>query len=177
MVDHVFKLRRVQPLFTHQVDQHARVDLAAARAHDKTTRWGHSHAGVDRFTVPDRRDAGASAEMGNDSVVSADPRQADAGWIHRKGRGSRSAEYLRIAIPWVSEARGQYPANRYEMSCRNMQSAATPESASVQNASPIRPQAYAAAQRPMRRPVVALPVHRSGNAAAASVRHERHGDR
>ena len=69
MIDQLFELRRIELLFAHQIDQNARIEIAAARAHDHPAGWGQSHAGVDRFAVFDRGNAGAIAEMGDDQAA------------------------------------------------------------------------------------------------------------
>ena len=73
MIDQLFEHGCIELLFTRQIDQHARVEIAAARAHDHATGWGQPHAGVDRLSVLDRGDAGAVAEMGDDQAVRRSP--------------------------------------------------------------------------------------------------------
>src|ERR1700730_4944347 len=65
VIDQLFEHRRIELLLTHQIDQNAWIEIAAARAHDHPAGWGQSHAGVDRFAAFDRGDACAIAEMGN----------------------------------------------------------------------------------------------------------------
>ena len=48
---------------THQVEQHAGIELAAARSHRQTVKGGEAHAAVDADAVADRAHAGAVAEM------------------------------------------------------------------------------------------------------------------
>jgi hypothetical protein len=60
---------RIELLFTHQINQNAWIEIAAARAHDHAAARGQSHARVDRFTGFDRGDAGAIAEMGDDQSI------------------------------------------------------------------------------------------------------------
>ena len=69
VVDQLFEPGRVEPLFAHQVEQNAGIEIAAARAHDDPAGRGQAHAGVDRLAVLDRGDAGAVAEMGDDQAI------------------------------------------------------------------------------------------------------------
>src|ERR1700730_10806687 len=51
VIDQIFEHRRIELLLTHQIDQNAWIEIAAARAHDHPAGWGQSHARVDRFTM------------------------------------------------------------------------------------------------------------------------------
>ncbi len=68
-VDQLFERCHVELPFTHQVNQNAWIEIAAARAHDHAAARGQSHARVDRFTGFDRVDAGAIAEVGDDQPL------------------------------------------------------------------------------------------------------------
>ena len=65
-IHEVFEHRRIEVLLAHQVDQQAGIEIAAACAHDHAPGRRQTHAGVDRPASPDRRDAGAIAEMRDD---------------------------------------------------------------------------------------------------------------
>ena len=51
--------------FAHQIDQHARIEIAAARSHDHPTGRGQTHAGVNGLTAFNGGETGAIAEMRN----------------------------------------------------------------------------------------------------------------
>ena len=68
-VDQLFKTRGVEIPFSHQIDQHARIEIAAARAHDHPAGWRQSHAGVDGVAIFDGCDTRAIAEVRNDDPV------------------------------------------------------------------------------------------------------------
>ena len=69
MIDQFFEHGGIEFLLTHQIDQNARIKIAAPRAHDHAAGWGQSHAGVDRFAGFDRGHACAIAEMGDHETV------------------------------------------------------------------------------------------------------------
>ncbi len=69
VVDQLFQLGGIEFVLTHQVDQNAGIQIAGTRAHDHAASGGQPHAGVDRFAILDRGDAGAVAEMGNDQAL------------------------------------------------------------------------------------------------------------
>ena len=69
VIDQMFEHGRIELLFTRQIDQNAGIEIAAPRAHDHATGWSQSHAGIDRYSVLDRGDAGAITEMGDDQAV------------------------------------------------------------------------------------------------------------
>jgi hypothetical protein len=50
-IDQPFEHCRVELLFTHQIYQNTRIEIAAARAHDHPAGRGQSHAGIDRFAA------------------------------------------------------------------------------------------------------------------------------
>src|SRR5437870_608589 len=57
--------RDVEVLFAHQIDQHTRIEIAAARSHDHPTGRGQAHAGVNGLTALNGGETGAIAEMQN----------------------------------------------------------------------------------------------------------------
>ncbi len=65
LVDQLLDLGRTIAARAHQVDQHARIDVAGPRTHDDAARWRQAHARIDRPTFTHRSDAGAVAEMRN----------------------------------------------------------------------------------------------------------------
>ena len=66
VIDQRFEPRGVEILLAHQIDQHARIEIAAARSHDHSAGRGQTHAGVDGLTAFNGGDADAIAEMRND---------------------------------------------------------------------------------------------------------------
>jgi len=68
-VDQGFHLGCIEGLFPHQVDEHPRVEVAAARAHDHTTGRRQAHARIDGVTSPHSCDACAVAQMGNNDAI------------------------------------------------------------------------------------------------------------
>src|SRR5258708_15079271 len=65
VIDQRFETRGVEVLFAHQIDQHTRIEIAAARSHDHPTGRGQTHAGVNGLTAFNGGDAGANSEMQN----------------------------------------------------------------------------------------------------------------
>ena len=65
VVDQRFETRGVEVLFAHQIDQHTRIEVAAARSHDHPTGRGQTHAGVNGLTAFNGGETGAIAEMGD----------------------------------------------------------------------------------------------------------------
>src|SRR6185437_16506262 len=68
-INQSFEVVGVKVLFTHQIDQHTGIEIAASRAHDHAAARGQPHAGVHRSTAFDRGDADAVTEMRNDEPV------------------------------------------------------------------------------------------------------------
>src|SRR5258707_10021470 len=65
VIDQRFETRGVEVLFAHQIDQHTRIEIAAARSHDHPTGRGQTHAGVNGLTAFNGGETGAIAEMRN----------------------------------------------------------------------------------------------------------------
>jgi len=69
MVHQFFERGRAPALLAHEIDQHAGIEVAAARAHDQAAARRQAHAGVDRHPVAHRRDACAVAQMGDEQAA------------------------------------------------------------------------------------------------------------
>ncbi len=65
VIDQRFETRGVEVLFARQIDQHTRIEIAAARSHDHPTGRGQTHAGVNGLTAFNGGETGAIAEMRN----------------------------------------------------------------------------------------------------------------
>src|SRR5439155_11174624 len=65
VIDQCFETRSVVVLFAHQIDQHTRIEIAAARSHDQPTGRGRTHTGVNGLTAFNGGETGAIAEMHN----------------------------------------------------------------------------------------------------------------
>ena len=72
LVEEVGDLLGAHLLLGHQIEQHARIELAAARAHRQAVERGEAHGRGDRAAVLDRAHRGAVAEMGDDHVLARD---------------------------------------------------------------------------------------------------------
>src|SRR6266699_4082025 len=65
VIDQCFETRGVEVLFAHQIDQHTRIEIAAARSHDHPTGRGQTHAGINGLATFNGGETGAIAEMHN----------------------------------------------------------------------------------------------------------------
>ena len=63
VIDQRFETRGVEFLFAHQIDQHTRIEIAAARSHDHPTRRGQTHAGINGLTAFNGGETSAIAEV------------------------------------------------------------------------------------------------------------------
>ncbi len=75
LVEEVRDLLGGHLLVGHQIEQHARVELAAARAHRQAVERGEAHGRGHRSPVLDRAHRGAVAEMRDDHVLARDLRR------------------------------------------------------------------------------------------------------
>ena len=69
VINQRFETRSVEVLFAHQIDQHTRIQIAAARSHDHPAGRGQTHAGVNGLTAFNGGETGAIAEMQNDESI------------------------------------------------------------------------------------------------------------
>ncbi len=69
MIDERFETRGVEVLFPQQVYQNARIEIAAARPHDRPSGRGQAHAGIYGLAAFDGGDTGAIAQMRNDQSI------------------------------------------------------------------------------------------------------------
>ena len=97
-VEHAPRSPRRSCLCSYQVQHHAGIERAAARAHQQAVERGEAHGRVDAAAVPHGAHAGAIAEMGDDDPAARQPDRSRAGGgrhNRRTGRESRSAGCLR----------------------------------------------------------------------------------
>jgi hypothetical protein len=71
LVHEVLERARVHPVLVHQVDQHAGIDRAAARAHHQALDRGEAHRRRVALAALERADAGAVAEVADDRLPAA----------------------------------------------------------------------------------------------------------
>ncbi len=87
-IDHLAELFRFHSFRARQISNQSRIEIAGACAHWHTGCGGESHAGIDRFSVADRHEAGAVTEVGEDhpAAGSVDPGES-LEFFHEKGIG------------------------------------------------------------------------------------------
>src|SRR5690242_4973336 len=92
--------------FVDQMEQHAWIKIARPGSHHETAGWGQTHAGVDRYTILQRRHAGAIAQVRDDGAAPNLPSQFAHNIFVGKTMEAVALDSLLPEFTWQSKAPG-----------------------------------------------------------------------